>query len=117
MKKRWWILIGVALLVGAFLLGRGFRTTSEQQTHHAAVQVESNVERKAGLVNYENALEACKSRGNEGRENELKLAEGMAEAERPNLYVPGREVAHNLKTAEYANPDGTIKCTEAIKKP
>lgn len=74
-------------------------------------------ERKEENTAFQNQLIGCYTRGNEMREYVFSLAGVDATSTDPEAKVKGRTVIHRMKTAEYANPDGTVNCQEAIQPP
>lgn len=108
-----WGVVALAFLAvgtGAGLLLRHASTASERR-------LVGRIARSTALVNYRNSLSACRSRGNESRENQLALALILAQAKRPALARPALAVVHRIRHAEFSRPDGTIVCREAVEKP
>lgn len=74
-------------------------------------------ERKEENTAYQNQLTGCLTRGNEVREYVFSLAGVDAASANPEARVKGNSVIQRMKTAEFANPDGTVNCQEAIEPP
>lgn len=95
----------VALFIGALALGFLIRTNTNASEREEAATV------------YNNQLVACLTRGNEIREDMFALARIAANARAPGVSAEGHVILDRMRTAEFANPDGTINCQEAIEHP
>lgn len=100
----------IAVGIGLGLVFRSGTTKSEKRQQR-------NTARAAALVNYRNSLIGCQTRGNEQREYTFSLASALSKVDRPEVAAPAREIVRSMKEAEFARPDGTIICKEAITKP
>lgn len=83
----------------------------------AGERKEENTERQEEDTAYQNQLIGCATRGNEMREYVFSLATVDAASNDPIARRKGHRVIRRMQTAEFANPDGTVNCQEAIEPP